>query len=49
MHGIAEGLGELEHGITIRLNNIIVKVKLCLETQILGIFWGREFLCCSGV
>ena len=33
----------LAHGITIQINNIIVKVELCLATQILGIVVGGSF------
>ena len=38
----------MTNGITIQLNNIIVKVALYLATQIPGDRCGREFLCCSG-
>ena len=33
----------LTHGITIQLNNIIVKVELCVATQIMGIVVGESF------
>lgn len=38
VYEIAEGLEDLAYGITIRLNNLIIKGELCLKTQIPGIY-----------
>lgn len=38
----------LAYGITIRPNNIIIKVKFYLGTQIPGSYVRREFVCCGG-
>ena len=37
------------HGIIIRLNNIIIKVELCLATQIRGIVVGGSFYVVVGM